>query len=135
MWAIMASPLIMSVDLRTIPQQSKDILLNRNVIAINQDKLGKQGKRVSAGEDGSTEVWVKPILPKGSVAFAFIYTGDQGTPVKVSFRFSDLELNAASYNVTEVFSGKMMGVYKSADTFATMVVPSGIFLGKAVPLS
>ncbi len=46
MWAIMASPLIMSVDLRTIRNSSMALLLNRNVIAINQDPLGVQGQRI-----------------------------------------------------------------------------------------
>ena len=43
MWAMFASPLFMSVDLRTIVPEAKAILLNKNVIAINQDPLGAQG--------------------------------------------------------------------------------------------
>ena len=46
MWAMFAAPLIMSVDLRTIPQQSRDLLLNERVIAVNQDRLGIAGRRV-----------------------------------------------------------------------------------------
>ena len=46
LWAIMAAPLIMSTDLRTIRQDFKDILLNHDVIKINQDPLGIQGRRV-----------------------------------------------------------------------------------------
>ena len=46
LWSIMAAPLIMSNDLRTIKQEFKDILLNRAVIKINQDPLGIQGRRV-----------------------------------------------------------------------------------------
>lgn len=42
-WAVMAAPLIMSVDLRTIKAPHRDILVNQDVIAINQDKLGMQG--------------------------------------------------------------------------------------------
>ena len=47
LWAIMASPLIMSVDLRTIRAESKALLQNKAAIAINQDALGKQGKRIA----------------------------------------------------------------------------------------
>ena len=47
MWALMASPLLMSVDLRTIKPSSKALLLNPYVIAINQDSLGRQGVRIS----------------------------------------------------------------------------------------
>lgn len=46
LWAIMASPLLMSVDLRTIRPEYKEILLNAEVIAVNQDSLGIQGRRV-----------------------------------------------------------------------------------------
>lgn len=46
MWSMLAAPLLMSNDLRTIRRSSKAILLNRNVIAINQDPLGKQGQKV-----------------------------------------------------------------------------------------
>ena len=47
LWSIMASPLIMSVDLRIINSWSKDLLQNRGAIAINQDRLGIQGRRIN----------------------------------------------------------------------------------------
>jgi len=45
-WAIIAAPLIASVDLRKIRQESKALLQNKGAIAINQDLLGIQGRRV-----------------------------------------------------------------------------------------
>lgn len=42
LWAILASPLLMSVDLRTIRPEYKAILQNRKIIAVDQDPLGKQ---------------------------------------------------------------------------------------------
>ena len=45
-WAIMAAPLIMSNDLRTLKQADRDLLLNKHVIKIDQDPLGIPGKRV-----------------------------------------------------------------------------------------
>lgn len=45
-WSIMAAPLLMSVDLRTIKAEYKEILLNTDAIAINQDSLGIMGKLV-----------------------------------------------------------------------------------------
>lgn len=42
----MAAPLILSVDLRTISDWARDILLNKNLIAINQDLLGAMGRRI-----------------------------------------------------------------------------------------
>lgn len=45
-WAILAAPLIISVDLRTIRPESKALLLHKDVIKINQDPLGIQGTRL-----------------------------------------------------------------------------------------
>ena len=46
LWCIMAAPLIMSTDLRNIREESKALLLNRGAIAVNQDRLGIQGRRI-----------------------------------------------------------------------------------------
>ncbi|CAL1263604.1 unnamed protein product [Larinioides sclopetarius] len=46
LWAIMASPLLMSNDLRSIEPKFKELLLNKDVIAVNQDSLGIMGKRI-----------------------------------------------------------------------------------------
>lgn len=45
-WAVMAAPLLISTDLMTIRPEFREIILNRDIIAVNQDKLGKQGTRV-----------------------------------------------------------------------------------------
>lgn len=46
-WSVLAAPLLMSVDLRTIRPEYRDIYLNPAVIAVNQDPLGIQGTQVS----------------------------------------------------------------------------------------
>jgi hypothetical protein len=46
MWAIFAAPLLMSVDLRTLKPDYKAILQNKKIIAVNQDRLGIQGRRI-----------------------------------------------------------------------------------------
>lgn len=46
LWSVLASPLFMSVDLRTIRPEMRSILQNKNVISVNQDPLGIQGRRV-----------------------------------------------------------------------------------------
>jgi len=45
-WAILAAPLLASVDLRTIRPESKALLQNKGAIAINQDALGIQGRHI-----------------------------------------------------------------------------------------
>lgn len=46
LWTVLAAPLFMSTDLRTISAQNMDILQNPLMIKINQDPLGIQGRRV-----------------------------------------------------------------------------------------
>eukprot|EP00913_Durusdinium_trenchii_P016368 g15385.t1 len=59
LWAIWAAPLFMSNNLRDIKQSSKEILLNREIIA--QDLLGHQGFCVG-GCDGDLRIWAKPLV-------------------------------------------------------------------------
>jgi alpha-galactosidase len=59
MWSIIAAPLILGNDLRNMSPETKDIILNKEVIAINQDPLGVQGLKFLAAD--SLEYWVKPL--------------------------------------------------------------------------
>lgn len=132
LWSIMASPLIMSVDLRTIKPEPRALLQNRGAIAINQDVLGIQGRRIK--KLGRMEVWTRPIAPRGSWAFVLYNSGDS-VPSTVTIKLSDLGmLDPAGYNVTEVFDGKPLGLAKPGSALRIVVNPTGVFFGKAVPL-
>jgi alpha-galactosidase len=63
LWAMMAAPLIVGNDLTIMDDATKDILLNKEVIAVDQDQLGAQGRRVR--DDGDLEVWSKPLADGG----------------------------------------------------------------------
>ncbi|MFN8583174.1 MAG: glycoside hydrolase family 27 protein [Gemmatimonadaceae bacterium] len=66
LWCMLAAPLINSVDLRSMSADSRAILLNKELIAIDQDSRGVQGQRASAS--GSTEIWLKPLADGHAVA-------------------------------------------------------------------
>ena len=72
LWSLLAAPLLTGNDLRDIPQNTRDILLNKEVIAIDQDPLGKQAKRVS--KQGDLEVWARP-LANGAYAVGLFNRG------------------------------------------------------------
>ncbi|XP_032084011.1 alpha-galactosidase A [Thamnophis elegans] len=76
-WAIMAAPLLMSNDLREISTKAKALLQNKEVIAINQDPLGKQGYRIT--KDKTFELWERP-LSEGAFAVAVINRQEMGGP-------------------------------------------------------
>ncbi|HWA95310.1 MAG TPA: glycoside hydrolase family 27 protein [Terracidiphilus sp.] len=73
MWAMLASPLLAGNDLPHMKPEIKDIFTNRDVIAIDQDKLGKQASRIYA--DGEVEVWGRH-LSGGAYAVAILAAGD-----------------------------------------------------------
>ncbi len=73
MWAMLASPLLAGNDLSKMKPEIGDILTKREVIAIDQDKLGKQAQKVDA--EGQVEVWTKP-LSGGALAVAVLNIGD-----------------------------------------------------------
>lgn len=59
LWAILAAPLIAGNDLSHMSPATLAILTNREVIAVDQDRLGKEGDRVS--KNGPLEIWAKPL--------------------------------------------------------------------------
>jgi hypothetical protein len=133
MWAMMAAPLIMSNDLRKMPPSSKALLLNRNIIALNQDPLGIQGRMVLQNE--MICVWTRPITPVGSYAIAFLNYAKSGGPKLIAFTLGGIPniSRMVSYNVYEVFDNRFIGFFKPTETIRFYVNPSGIYLIKAVP--
>ena len=72
MWAMLAAPLLAGNDLPNMKPEIKAILTNRDVIAIDQDRLGKQGARVYS--DGEVDVWARH-LAGGALAIAVVNAG------------------------------------------------------------
>ena len=85
LWAILAAPLLAGNDLRSMSPGIHEILTNREVIAVNQDKEGKQGKQV--WQSGEQEIWTKP-LSDGATAVAVFNRGKD--EAKVSVKWADL---------------------------------------------
>jgi alpha-galactosidase len=72
MWAMLAAPLLAGNDLPHMRPEIQAILTNRDVIAIDQDRLGRQASRVYS--DGEVGVWTKP-LSGGALAIAVLDVG------------------------------------------------------------
>lgn len=133
-WAILAAPLIMSNDLRTIKSDFRDILLNRGIIAVNQDPLGIQGRRIYKAD--GIEIWARPITPVAgdfySYSIAFLNRRTDGTPSQVKVRILELGLsNPGGYDVTDLYSGESYGVLSPAHSLSVQVNPTGIVILRA----
>ena len=80
LWAIQAAPLMLGNDVRTMSPVTIALLENRDVLAIDQDSLGRQGRRIRSDEDA--EIWSKP-LADGSVAVALFNRGTSARKVEL----------------------------------------------------
>ncbi|XP_059150940.1 alpha-N-acetylgalactosaminidase-like isoform X2 [Physella acuta] len=134
LWAMMAAPLFLSNDLRTVTPRAKSLILNKGAIAINQDKLGIQGKRI--WQINGIQVWLRPVLPLGSYAVAVLNEYQGGAHTRVSISLADLGVTEnAVYNLTEVFSGNLIGKFGLKDEVVIKVDVSSVFFGKYTILS
>jgi alpha-galactosidase len=86
LWALAAAPLLAGNDIRNMTPATREILLNREVISVDQDPLGKQASPVKIGD---MEIWVKP-LADGSVAVGVVNMGS--TERTATVKASDLGL-------------------------------------------
>ena len=120
LWVLLASPLLAGNDLRDMTPETLELLTNPEVIAINQDPLGRQARRVA--QDGELEVWAKP-LEDGRVAAGLFNRGEEAAPVTA--RWADLEL-AGKVAVRDAWAKKDLGSF--ADEFTAEVEPHGVVL-------
>lgn len=128
LWAIMAAPLLMSVDLRTIRPEFKAILQNQKIIAVDQDPLGIQGRRIYKHK--GIEIWSRPITPiyqtYYSYAVAFVNRRTDGTPSDVAVTLRELGLQSPTgYRVEDLYEDVNYGVLSPNTKIKVKVNPSG----------
>ncbi len=82
MWAMMSSPLIAGANLDGIDEQTRAILTNHEVIAVDQDYLGLQGALVKS--DATSMIWAKPLNKAGARAVLLVNTGTTKTSIGVT---------------------------------------------------
>jgi alpha-galactosidase len=85
LWALQAAPLLIGADMSRIDEWTVNLLGNREVLAINQDPLGKAAGRVWA--DNWTQVWARP-LADGTVAVGLFNRAPE--PMAVTVKFADI---------------------------------------------
>jgi len=110
LWAILAAPLLAGNDLSKMDDVTKSILTNKDVIAVDQDRLGMQGDRVTAV--GPCEVWMRP-LDAGAKAVALFNRGPLDTPITVQLK--DVGLDGPVHAV-DLWSHKDLGLVQGSYT-------------------
>jgi alpha-galactosidase len=105
MWALLSAPLLAGNDLGKMSADTKEILMNKEVIAIDQDPLGVQGHRVK--KTGDLEVWSKQ-LADGGRAVALLNRSDK--PATISADWQDIGYPAkVSANVRDLWAHQDLG--------------------------
>ncbi|GII77382.1 alpha-galactosidase [Sphaerisporangium rufum] len=100
LWALLNAPLIAGNDLRTMSADTRTILTNTEVIAVNQDWGGKQGHKIS--DNGNLEVWRKP-MSNGSVAVVLLNRGTSTATVSTTATALGLG-SGGSYSVRDLWA-------------------------------
>jgi len=103
LWAVLGSPLLAGNDLSRMSTADKSILMNREVIAIDQDALGKGGDRVR--QIGDISVWERP-LSGGRTAVAITNASRGGRDVPIDFADIGFPKGAKAH---DVWTGKDLG--------------------------
>jgi alpha-galactosidase len=120
LWALLAAPLLAGNDLSKMKPETSQILTNREVIAIDQDPLGKQGDRVSAV--GPVEIWAKPL--KGGAKAIGLFNRDD-TALPITLKLSDVGFSAGA-KARDVWQAKDLG--KLQATYTATVPRHGVAL-------
>lgn len=116
MWCMMASPLILGNDLRSMSKETREILLNKELIAVDQDTLGVQGLHFCT-EQG-LDFWFKP-LANGDWAFTILNSTKKDVEYAINwqrFNLYDDEVSKRSttfdkqvYGIRDLWTHKMAG--------------------------
>ncbi|XP_039294947.1 alpha-N-acetylgalactosaminidase isoform X2 [Nilaparvata lugens] len=138
-WAILAAPLIMSNNLEYLAPDMKAVLQNRDVIAVNQDELGIQGRRLFRKQN--IQIWSRPVMPMNqnyySYAIAFVSRRSDGIPFPINCTLSDLGLyNPGGYMIRDLYNDQAKE-YRvvGSDVIKVRVVPTGVAFLKATVIS
>jgi alpha-galactosidase len=99
LWCMLAAPLAAGNDLRKMSDQTRSILTNKEVIAIDQDELGIAAYRIKMAD--SLELWVKP-LKNNELAICFLNRASH--PQKLNIKWSDLDISNAEAGINIKFA-------------------------------
>jgi alpha-galactosidase len=120
LWCLLASPLMAGNDIRSMTPEIKDILMNKEVIALNQDTLGIQGSKIR--DDADFEVWSKP-LSDGSKGVILFNRSAKKAEIKISWEELGFAKNKAG-TIRDLWLHRDMGNFTGA--FSATVDPHGV---------
>jgi alpha-galactosidase len=127
LWAMLAAPLIAGNDLRNMTPETRQILTNKEVIAVDQDPLGREGRRV--WKDGDLEVWSKE-MEDGSRAVTLLNRGPASQDITVKWEQIGYPDHLSAV-VRDMWAHKDLG--KFTGTFSAPVGSHAVMMLKVSP--
>ncbi|NLK48498.1 MAG: glycoside hydrolase family 27 protein [Bacteroidales bacterium] len=131
MWSMLAAPLMAGNDLRKMDQETIEILTNKEVIAVNQDKLGKQAVRFM--DMGDHEIWAKP-LSDAEIAVCFLnrslqeWNLDYDWKKQTMYFARDINIHKYEYDIRDLWKHKQIGT--TGRNTKTTIPPHGCLMVK-----
>jgi alpha-galactosidase len=112
LWSIMAAPLIAGNDLRSMTPAAMATLTNADIIAVDQDPLGLQGRPIGSARD--LEVWVKRL--SGNATYAVALLNRTASAADISVTFGSLGIASGSATVRDLWAHEDLGPVSSQYT-------------------
>lgn len=134
LWSIFAAPMLMSNDLRQIDSAAKSLLQNKDIIAVSQDKLGRQGRCVWGDVPDGQSVWARP-LDGGDVAVA-LFNGHEGvpsTPHNITMTSTMVGFNSSTFSVYDLLNHRHIGTF--TQSYTAPVPTSSVHFVRISPVS
>ncbi len=127
LWALLAAPLLAGNDIANMSADTKSILLNKEVIAVDQDPMGIQGHRVK--KNGDLEVWSKQMADGGR---AVILLNRGAATAKVSANWSEIGFpDTVKANVRDLWAAKDLG--QLSGSYSADVPSHGVVMLRVKP--
>lgn len=125
-WSLIAAPLMLSADVRNMTPAIKNILLNKEVIAINQDKAGKQGKRIINNDN--YEIWMKELADGSKCIILF---NKKETESELTVNLKDINL-VGKYKLRDLWAHRNKATIQT--DYTVKVDPHGVAMFKLTSL-
>ena len=122
LWAILAAPLLAGNDLRSMTPETRNMLTDREIIAVDQDPRGTQGHRV--WQEGPLEVWARP-LADGNEAVGLFNRGE--STLNITFELASIS-KRHSAKIRDLWEHKDLGTI--TDSYTTSVPKHGVVMIK-----
>jgi len=110
LWAMLAAPLLAGNDLSKMSAADLAILTNKEVIAVDQDAKGAQGRRVA--QEGPLEVWAKP-LADGSYAVGLFNGSESAAPITLELK--DIGMSSSA-QIRDLWAHRDLGSFSGSYT-------------------